>query len=138
VIYKYDEILSGDENTPLQVDYKALDHATTDANEKKLIANKANSLAYSHLVSSMDIPVRTAIAQVFSSHGQPLVCADFNISKYPLLAAVRQVSLSHGQPFVRAHFSTFKRPALAALMQVSSSHGQSFSCAHCNTSKCPL
>jgi hypothetical protein len=57
VIYKYDEILSGDENAPSQVDYKALDHATTDANEKKLIANyKANSLAYSHLVR-MILPI---------------------------------------------------------------------------------
>jgi hypothetical protein len=56
VIYKYDEILSGDENAPSQVDYKALDHATTDVNEKKMIVNyKANSLAYSHLVSSMDM-----------------------------------------------------------------------------------
>jgi hypothetical protein len=41
---------------PSQADYKVLDQATMDVDEKQLIANyKANSLAYSHLVSSMDI-----------------------------------------------------------------------------------
>jgi hypothetical protein len=56
VIYKYDEILSGDESAPSQADYKALDQATTDVDEKQLIANcKANSLANSHLVCSMNM-----------------------------------------------------------------------------------
>jgi enhancing lycopene biosynthesis protein 2 len=56
VIYKYDEILSGDETSPTQAAYKALDKASTDADVKQLIVNyKANSLAYSRLVSSMDM-----------------------------------------------------------------------------------
>jgi hypothetical protein len=56
VIYKYDEILSGDESAPSQADYKALDQASTDVDKKKLIVNyKEKSLAYSHLVSSMDM-----------------------------------------------------------------------------------
>jgi Zinc knuckle len=55
-VYEYDELLSGGVTSPTKSIYKALNTATTDVDEKKLIANyESNSLAYSHLVSSMDM-----------------------------------------------------------------------------------
>jgi hypothetical protein len=56
VIYNYYSILSGDETSPTEAEFKALDKKSTDeAVKQKLVNFKANSLAYSHLVSSMDM-----------------------------------------------------------------------------------
>jgi hypothetical protein len=82
VIYKYYEILSGDETSPTQAAYKALDKASTDADVKQLIVNyKANSLAYSHLVSSMDMKgdsCRVAIGLLRHSRTIQSLLKDYN------------------------------------------------------------
>jgi gag-polypeptide of LTR copia-type len=56
VIHGYMGILSGDEVVPTVKEFKAIRHDTTDNDEKaKLKWYWSNSLAFSHLVTSMDI-----------------------------------------------------------------------------------
>jgi hypothetical protein len=59
VIYKYEGILSGDEAVPTHADYKSIIDAKeeakmTDEEKKQVKMYRLNSLAFSHLVSSMN------------------------------------------------------------------------------------
>ena len=56
VIYRYDHILTGTTTCPTKKVVDALSTTTVDVDELKKIADyKANSMAFSHLVTSMDM-----------------------------------------------------------------------------------
>jgi hypothetical protein len=56
VMYRYDGILNGDDTVPTVAQYNAIRPDTTDKGEKeKLRLYRANSMAFSHLVMSMDL-----------------------------------------------------------------------------------
>jgi hypothetical protein len=56
VLYRYDGILSGVDTAPTVAEYKTILPDTTDEGEKeKLRLYHANSMAFSHLVTSLDV-----------------------------------------------------------------------------------